>query len=250
MKNNYYLKNLNCSKNRYETISDHLLVTNLVSALNNKSILVSSLLFSGKEKNKKVQLALFYRTQKLKEYKLKAKNNLVAHKRNISKVTKLFNDNNLNVKVSNLNLLLSEKEVLHAFEAFKTYANRLFQKRTSLFCDFLKLITLISNRKASVWSLAYIMALVFKPLQKKKHGMFVAFMNEIFTYLISQKDSQIKGVKMIISGRLKGKPRASLAKFSLGKISLTQQDANIESSQTHIYTIYGCFGLKLWINYK
>lgn len=248
MKNSYFIKNLN-SSNRYQNIKNYLLTNNLLDALKNKNILVSGMSFSKKEKNKKIQLALFYRTQKLKDYKSK---NLLKLKKikNLIKVNKLFNEDNITLRIINLNLFIKEKDVIHLFEKIKNYSNKLFQKRTNLFCDLIKIMTLSSSKKISVWGVIYLLSLVFKPLQKKKHGLFVSFVNEIFTYLISQKSSSIIGVKLIIAGRLRGKPRANVAKFSIGKMPLTREKSNIKAAQTHIYTIYGCFGLKLWINYK
>jgi hypothetical protein len=248
MKNNYFIKNITKTNNRYSNNNNYLLSSNLLCALQNKNVVVSNINLSEKENLNNLELNVFYRANKIKNYKLKFKTIKKSKKLN-TKLTELFKKNNLKIKLKNLNKLVAKGKLTLLFKKFKNYLNRLFLKRTSLFCDFLKIILLVANKKASVWSLVYIMSLIFKPLQKRQHGMFVSFINEIFNYLLKRKNNII-GIKMIIAGRLKGKPRSSYAKTTLGKISLTENKANIETAQHHIYTIYGCFGLKLWINFK
>jgi hypothetical protein len=248
MKNTYFIKNNTCLTTQYENLNTNLITANLVQALKKKDIIVSDLIITNNTNNLNLNTFVFYRTNRLKQYKLKCKFNLIK-KNNVSKVTNLVKQKNISIKIINLNLLLDEKEVLKLFIKFKNYSNKLFNKRINLLCDLLKILSLIEMKKINIWSLVYLLSLVFKPLQKKKHGMFISFLNEVFYYLINNNKS-IQGIKMIISGRLKGKPRGSTSKSTIGKLSLTEQKTTIRNAQTHIYTIYGCFGLKLWINYK
>ena len=53
----------------------------------------------------------------------------------------------------------------------------------------------------------------------------------------------------MINGKLKGKLRASSLKILVGKIGTQTISSEIDFSKVHVYTIYGCFGIKIWVNY-
>lgn len=248
MRNNYFIKYITKTNNTHTNNSNYLLTSHLFNALQNKNIVVSNITLSEKKHINNVELAVFFRGNIVKNYKSKCK--VLKNKKKLNtKLTELFKNKNLKIKLKNLNKLIEKKKLVQIFKQFRYFINRLFVKRINLFCDFLKIALLIANQKASVWSLVHVLSLVFKPLQKKQHGTFINFTTEVFRYLLNQNINLI-GIKMIIAGRLKGKPRANFAKTVLGKTSLTEYKSNIQAAQCHIYTIYGCFGLKLWINFK
>lgn len=247
MQNNYFIQQNTCLSTKYNILNTNQLSQNFVFALQKKAIVVSNLLLSNKDKKINIIAHVFYKTSKLRLYKTKSKEKLNL-KKDFLNITNLLDTKNVTVTVKNLNLLINERELLVLFDVLKKYSGKLFNKRIYLFCDVLKLLLLISEKKASVWSLIFVLAQAFKPLQKKQHGMFISFLKEIFNYFV--KNNKLIGVKIILAGRLKGKPMASFSKLNIGKIGLNTQRANIQNAQTHIYTIYGCFGLKLWINYK
>ena len=47
-----------------------------------------------------------------------------------------------------------------------------------------------------------------------------------------------------------GKTRASTVKIEKGALSLTTINADCIENKLHVYTLYGAFGFKIWINYK
>ena len=253
MKTNYFLQNINPHTTQQKIVYNNQLTQNIENALKQKNILISNLIFSEKKETNTINLDLFYRTNKLKYYrnkikKIKSTSSLVKKDSNL--ILNLFQKNNLNVKIRNLNLLIRKKRLIRIFKKYKFFSTKLFNKRFNLFGDFIKVLTLFKQKKASPWLLCYLISTTFKSLQKKKHGLFTSFVNQIFKDIILEKNSAVEGIKFIIAGRLKGKPRASFTKITVGKISLNSQNKDIQKTQLHCYTIYGCFGLKLWINYK
>jgi hypothetical protein len=252
MKTNFFLQNLNPNNIKNKIIFDKNIMENIEVALKQKNILVSNLLISENNNTKNLVAHTFFCTNKLKHYRNKIQNKKYKTK-NLNKkkiVNLLQNTNNLNFKINNLNLLINRKKLIRNFKNYKFFSAKLFNKRINLFGDFLKILTLFREKKASVWLFCFILSTIFKSLQKKKHGLFTSFVNIVFKTLVSEKNSCISGIKFLISGRLKGKPRASFSKMTMGKISLTSNKDNIQHAQLHCNTIYGCFGLKLWINFK
>lgn len=248
IKNTQQLATFNAKK---INLADYLYLKNFEQALKKKGILVSSFLLSRKENSKRLHLELFYRAQKLKNYKYRI-NKSKKLKTSSLKTKSLFANKSSILSINILNTLLTREKLISLFKLAKKHESRLFIKRNDLFCDLLKIISLVAERKASIWALSYLLNLTFKPLRKKNHATFIAFVKEVFDFVIKDKthNFKIKGVKFILSGRIKGKPRANIAKFHMGKIPLTQESLQIENSQEHIYTRYGCFGLKLWINFS
>jgi hypothetical protein len=248
MKNIYFNKNNNSIVTNFENLRLHLLSLNLSSSLNKKNIAISKSIISLKENESNATFFIFYRTNKLRLYRKKLK--FIKKNKNIN-ITNLFFKKNLNLKIKNLNLKLKKQIIILLYNKLKTYLPKLFDRRLFLFCDFIKILSLFAQKRnnVSLSLLVYMLSLIFKTLRKQKHALFVSFLKDIFDFLIKE-NHLIKGTKFIISGRIKGKPRASISKITLGKISLNENKAFIEYSHNHIYTRYGCFGLKLWINYK
>lgn len=254
MKSNYFLQNVNPQNIQSKLLSDINLIRNIDSALRRKNILTSNLVISEKKKLVNLNIDVFYRTRKLKEYRYKLKElkliNTKTINTNIQAVTHLFDLSNLNIQVRNLNLLIKKTRLLNIYKQYKFFSIKLFAKRINLFVDFVKILTLFTQNQVSTWLLCHILSLIFKSLHKKKHGFFLFFVNYTFKLLVNHKNSKIQGVKFLLSGRRSGKTRASYSKITMGKISLLSQSENIEQALLHCYTVYGCFGLKLWINYK
>jgi len=63
----------------------------------------------------------------------------------------------------------------------------------------------------------------------------------------SPKGLRIKGLKFLIQGKLKGKPRSKSFLYTVGRIPVQTVTANIDFAKSHVFTIYGVFGMKLWI---
>lgn len=64
---------------------------------------------------------------------------------------------------------------------------------------------------------------------------------------VSQQ-KEVKGVKILLSGRLGGAEIARRAWLSYGKIPLSTLRADIDFAKARAYTTYGVVGVKVWIN--
>jgi ribosomal protein S3 len=60
----------------------------------------------------------------------------------------------------------------------------------------------------------------------------------------------ILGVKLIISGKIKGKPRSTTTCIQVGSVPSQSLAKDISFSKIHVYTLYGSFGFKIWVHKK
>lgn len=195
---------------------------------------------------------LFFKTQKLLKYKKFVRSSL-KKRENYGIINNIFNKLLANkLLILNLSLLnkdIDKKILKSLYLKFKNFKNMLFSRRFNLFIDFLKLTTLFIEKKVDIKVYISVLGTIFKILPKRAHSKFFFFLKHLFNILISQKNTNIKGIKFMINGKLKGKLRASSLKILVGKIGTQTISSEIDFSKVHVYTIYGCFGLKIWVNY-
>lgn len=133
----------------------------------------------------------------------------------------------------------------------KSFLNILFQRRFTLFFDFIKQAVLLLQNLVCGKTFILLLAQLFKHLHKKVHTRFFIFFNLISSLLITMDTSKVlkgpklQGLKLQINGRLRGKMRASTKTLQEGKIPNQSFDQKIEISQQHVYTTYGVYGLTL-----
>lgn len=226
-----------------------------------KIFLTNSILnFSGNQSI--LNLYLFFRAQKIKIYKRKRKR---IQKNLKKKVFSLLWYKNLNFLKINFivlvftNLTKNFKKTKHyvqilclLFKGFKNINKILFPRRFMFFIDFLQLTVLYIYTKINTNFYLYILSQIFKILLKKRHNRFVVFVNNLFKTIIFHSSVlktklKIKGVKFILSGRIGAKPRAKVKYFQVGSTPIQTIQKHITFSKIHIYTIYGIFGIKLWV---
>lgn len=228
------------------------------------------------ENSNKIYIAfdIFFRTRKLiklKKFfkKLKFKNNLkqTYFLGSIIKFIKAKFFSFLIVfkfSVSNRLLLkknkLQQKLLVEFYDLFRRYSKLLFPRRINFFLDFIKLSVILFCGSLRVSFFIKLLAEIFTILQKKRHSFFLQFIKFFFSTLITFNlktitsftnnffFNKICGIKFIASGKLKGKPRASSLNLSLGNIPTQSLALNIEYSKIHIFTRYGVYGFKLWLN--
>jgi ribosomal protein S3 len=73
---------------------------------------------------------------------------------------------------------------------------------------------------------------------------------EISNNSTNKNVNSVSGIKLLISGRLKGKPRSSTSCIQVGSIPSQSLDKNVNFSKIHVYTLYGAFGFKIWVHKK
>jgi small subunit ribosomal protein S3 len=87
-------------------------------------------------------------------------------------------------------------------------------------------------------------------LRTKRHNFFLNFLKESLNFIINQKFSRIKGIKVIIKGRLNNAARSRHYLIKVGKISLIKIKSKINYSESVAFTSNGTLGIKVWINEK
>jgi ribosomal protein S3 len=98
---------------------------------------------------------------------------------------------------------------------------------------------------------------IFKNLRKQQHGFYIKFLITFFNVLIfetmpiKELNSPIKGVKIFINGRLKGKQKASTEAVRVGVVPIQSINKNIEFAKGYTFTQnFGVYGFKIWIYRK
>ncbi len=252
------------SQNKFLITNSLLLKTELTNVLARKELLTSSINFALSNNTTIITIYGFTRTNRLLKYrrflkKIKNKNKKtkaqkLKHKKLLPLFSQNFNKfltkNNIILNYINLNKSLNKKLLAKNYIQYKNFNSTLFQRNLNLFLDFIKVITLIEKNKINVSILLTILGQIFMNIAKGKHNKFVLFITTIFANITKSKKSKISGAKFIINGRLKGKPRANTTKIYKGSTELNTITANCIYKKIHVYTVYGAFGFKLWINYK
>jgi hypothetical protein len=110
----------------------------------------------------------------------------------------------------------------------------------------LKITALFINNYVNLDFFLYLLSQIFRVLAKKNHNKFIVFLKFLFK-LILFNNKAIKGFKFIINGRISGKPRASSFTIQEGSLPNQSLDKNIHFAKSHVYTILGSFGFKIWV---
>jgi hypothetical protein len=163
--------------------------------------------------------------------------------------------NILLIKIKNINLNINKPLVLLFYKKLNHFSKILFLRRFNLFIDCLKLSSLLCENVINVKSFLYILSQTFKYLAKNKHSKFLVFCKILFNFILFDKSinskitkKKIIGVKLILNGKIQGKIRSSSRCIQLGIVPLQTNKAFIDYAKFSVFTLYGTFGLKIWIN--
>ena len=63
---------------------------------------------------------------------------------------------------------------------------------------------------------------------------------------ISQTQTSFAGMKFVLGGRIRGKQRSSSTKIRMGRIPTQTIREQVDFEASHVYTLYGVFGIKMW----
>ena len=190
---------------------------------------------------------IFYK--KLPLTNLTNKHNFFNKKSCFTKIFfKFFNRYKINVYSFNFNCLNSQiniKLVKNFYPLVRSQIKRLFIRRFNLLLDFLSINALFSQNLFSAEKYLELLAKVFQYLTKRQHSSFISFMEKLFKEICLK--SSIKGIKLIINGKLKGKTRASKAIIEYGGVSNQTINAEIDFAIVNTHTRMGAFGFRLWV---
>lgn len=160
-------------------------------------------------------------------------------------------------------ILLKNKVIIKfLYLKFKLFRNSLFTRRINLFGDFLKISSLFANGIVNSKTFLFILSQIFRYLLKRQHARFLIFLKKLFKIYISKglkydiktkkfidknkTNSNIYGLKFLISGRLKGKLRSTQKFINFGSVTNQTISKNIDFQKTGVFTRYSVFGFKLW----
>lgn len=210
--------------------------------------------FKKKFKKKiKKNVFLLYKKKSRKTLKIRKFNKF----KNIFNNLKLFKNNLIIFTFVNLNIYLKKKKkkVTVLFKHLKNLALPLFPRRFNFFLDFVQLSILFLENKIEIKFFISIICEIFRILQKKMHSKFFIFINKYFQFLVSNSFnsssiSKLLGIKFCINGKLKGKPRSNNFMFVAGTVPIQSVNASIDYAKSHAFTIYGVFGIKIWVYRK
>jgi len=220
---------------------------NNFNLVKNTSFLTMHLFYRTKKllKLKKIRSRFVY-IKNLKDRKLKAKNNNII----ATLLKNTFKTETAIVKTSLINLHLKKEPLFHIYNKVKQFKRSLFARRYTFFMDFIKLTRLFTIKKINVEAYLSSLATIFKGLHKRAHGAFFIFLRIMLHRITKDENSRVLGAKVIVSGKLKGKDRAKWQTTIVGKIASQIISADVHFSKTHLYTLYGSYGIKFWVNYK
>ncbi len=248
------------NQNKFLITNSFLIKQELANALFRKDILVSNMDISQSNNTTALNLETFTRTSKLLKYRktLKKKGLNTSKYTKYNKVNELilnsfknqFTNSNLLVNYTNINKKIDKKVLTNYFKTFRKFSTVLFSRGFNLFIDFLKIVSLVNQNKINPKVFLLILGQIFKNLTKKKHTKFIFFIKTIFDNLITSENNNVIGIKLVINGRLMGKTRASTVKIERGSLSLNTVNSGCIAEKMHVYTLYGAFGFKIWVNYK
>jgi hypothetical protein len=244
------------NSNKFSWIYGFSFLKTLNVLLNKKNIIVTKKTLNIVSNSFFLDLELFFLTNKISIFRKKLlllndiKNNSIISTF-FFKQFKLFKINSIFFNFNVLNLKIKKSIVFFFFKKLKKSGPLLFSRRFSFFLDFIKILSLFSTSQISAHIFLLFLQKIFKNLTKKNHNQFLSFLKTCFTLLIYglKSSNSIKGIKLLINGKLKGKPRSDSTLILVGNVSNQTLDSKIDFSKIHVYTVYGVFGLKLWVSY-
>ena len=159
------------------------------------------------------------------------------------KVLNLFTKNKLNIT---LNICCINKDLTFLkFSQTKKFSLLQKFRNTPFLKEGVELLFHVVYNKNSANLLARFIALQLKKIKRQK--LFFSFLKQALSILMDSSFSKIKGVKIIVKGRLNGVPRAKHKIISIGDVPVQSIADELDYSQTAIHNSSGSYGIKVWI---
>jgi ribosomal protein S3 len=159
------------------------------------------------------------------------------------KVLSLFTNNKFNIIINfcciNKDLNFLKNTHKKTFLLLQKFRNTPFLK------EGIELLFHVVYNTNSANLLAKFVALQIKKI--KRHKFFLSFLKQTLTILSQSNFSKVKGVKILIKGRLNGVPRAKHKMLTIGDVPVQSICANVDYSQVTTHNANGSYGIKVWI---
>lgn len=158
-------------------------------------------------------------------------------------VLNLFLGNQLDLVINfcciNKNIQFIKSTKKKTFISFQKFKN------TPFFKEGIELLFNVVYNKNSANLLAKFIAFQLKKV--KRHKFLLSFLKQTLSVLITSSLSKVKGVKIIVKGRLNGVPRAKHKIITIGDVPVQTISANLDFSQTTTHNSNGSYGIKVWV---
>ena len=118
-------------------------------------------------------------------------------------------------------------------------------KNTPFFKEGIELLFNVVHNTNSANLLAKFIAFQLKKV--KRHKFLLSFLKQTLNVLLNSSLAKIKGVKIIVKGRLNGVPRAKHKIIIIGDVPVQTISANLDYSQVTAHNSNGSYGIKVWI---
>lgn len=159
--------------------------------------------------------------------------------KNILKTLSHFTNNKLhvNLKILNLNNHNQQNKSQASINLSRFRVHEIEQ-----------LYPLVVNQEDSAKLLGTFIAEYLKTT--KRHNSFFSSLSKSLNLSLKQEESRIKGIKILIKGRLNNAARSRNQYIKLGTIPLITKNRNIDYSESTAFTPNGTIGIKIWISHK
>lgn len=127
----------------------------------------------------------------------------------------------------------------------KTFLSLQKFKNTPFLKEGLELLFHVVYNENSAHLLAKFIAFQLRKI--KRHKFLLSFLKQTLTILLTSSLAKIKGVKIIVKGRLNGVPRAKHKIIIVGDVPVQSISTKIDYSQTTAHNSNGSYGVKVWI---
>jgi ribosomal protein S3 len=118
-------------------------------------------------------------------------------------------------------------------------------KNIAFFKESIDLLFTSVHHRKSANLLAKLIAFQFKTV--KRHNFFIAFLKQTLTRFINSNFSKVKGIKIIVKGRLNGAPRAKHKILTVGSVPVQTIVSKMDYAQSTCHNSNGSYGIKVWI---
>lgn len=162
---------------------------------------------------------------------------------NMFKTLSLFLDNTTKIN-ANFSCLNKDFSFLKALQTKKFILLQKF-RTTPFLKEGLELLFYVTCNRNTANLLAKFIALQIKKIKRQK--FFLSFLKQSLTVMLSSEISTVKGIKIILKGRLNGVPRAKHTMLVIGDVPVQSISEKIDYSQTTIHNSNGSYGIKVWV---
>jgi hypothetical protein len=161
----------------------------------------------------------------------------------VFEVLNLFGNNRLDIT---LNLCCINKDLYFLkFSQEKFFLSLQKFRNTPFFKEGIELLFHVAYNSNSAHLLAKFIAFQFKKIKRQK--FFLSFLKQSLTILLNSSPSKIKGVKIVVKGRLNGVPRAKQKMIVVGDVPTQSISAKLDYAQTTIHNSNGSHGIQVWV---